>query len=168
MKKTLWILALIILFCILVSKAHGDPLPSPIKPAYAYQLASTTDPSPIGESVVDGTYISPPIVKKVSSPNSRVALNLILGEKIALEENMNWECLYKLGMAESGWDERRVNTSSGAFGIPQALPAKKLDTYGDRYDPEVQIRWMIDYIERVYKTSCNAYQTQQLRQPHWY
>ncbi|GAA3422617.1 hypothetical protein GCM10018952_75620 [Streptosporangium vulgare] len=33
-----------------------------------------------------------------------------------------WGCLEKLWMKESGWNERAMNTSSGAYGIPQSLP----------------------------------------------
>lgn len=85
--------------------------------------------------------------------------NVHLGQQVALErgiEGREWECLYQLGMRESGWNHLAVNISSGAFGIPQALPASKLDAYGDRNDPAVQIRWMIDYIFKRYITSCRA------------
>jgi hypothetical protein len=69
-------------------------------------------------------------------------------------------------MNESGWYHLAKNKESGAFGIPQSLPASKLDSYGDRYSPEVQIRWMIDYVFQRYGTACNAYSWQVAH--HWY
>lgn len=85
--------------------------------------------------------------------------NVLLGQQIALENGIygeEWECLYTLGMRESGWNHLAKNKTSGAFGIPQSLPASKLDTYGDRNDPSVQIRWFIDYVSQHYQDSCNA------------
>lgn len=47
---------------------------------------------------------------------------------------------------ESGCNPNAVNRSSGACGIPQALPCSKLGTK----DPVAQIRWMQDYVNRRY------------------
>lgn len=102
------------------------------------------------------------VVKSTNTPPSdkslRVEANIALGERLATERfgQEQWTCLYKLGMRESGWDNLIANKSSGAYGIPQSLPASKLDDYGDRHDPEVQIRWMMDYVVQRYKTPCKA------------
>lgn len=86
--------------------------------------------------------------------------NVALGYQIALTRGIigqEWSCFHDLGMRESGWDNTIYNRSgSGAFGIPQALPASKLDAYGDRHDPSVQIMWMIDYVFGRYGTFCKA------------
>ena len=85
--------------------------------------------------------------------------NILLGQQIASTKGIvgpEWECLYQLGMRESGWNHLAKNKTSGAYGIPQSLPASKLDTYGDRHDPAVQIRWFIDYVFARYGTSCKA------------
>ena len=37
-------------------------------------------------------------------------------------------CLNKLWNRESGWNHRAYNESSGAYGIPQALPGSKMAT----------------------------------------
>ncbi len=92
--------------------------------------------------------------------------NVLLGRQIALENGIygeEWECLYLLGMNESGWDHTIWNKGgSGAYGIPQSLPATKMKSYGYDYmtNPAVQIRWMIDYVNQKYKGSCNAYHFQ--------
>ena len=45
-----------------------------------------------------------------------------------------------------------TNASSGAYGIPQALPKSKLATAGEDWEtnPVTQIRWMINYVNTRY------------------
>ena len=95
--------------------------------------------------------------------------NVTLGQQIANLQGITdkeWVCLYNLGMKESGWNHLATNKASGAFGIPQSLPASKIDTFGDRYDPAVQIRWMLNYISVRYGTPCKAYYWQVAH--NWY
>jgi hypothetical protein len=67
-------------------------------------------------------------------------------------------CLDKLWTKESGW---RVNArnSSGAYGIPQALPGSKMAAYGDDWqtNPEPQVKWGLQYIKGKYGTPCGAW-----------
>lgn len=49
---------------------------------------------------------------------------------------------------ESGCNPNAVNRSSGAAGIPQALPASKIAHCG--VDPVCQIRWMQNYVNARY------------------
>ena len=60
---------------------------------------------------------------------------------------------------ESGWNELAYNASSGACGIPQALPCSKMSAFGDDYEtnPATQIRWGLDYIQNRYGTPTAAY-----------
>lgn len=60
--------------------------------------------------------------------------------------------LYMLWERESGWNPTAMNPLSGAFGIPQALPAVKMVTAGLDWatDPYTQITWGIDYIRAAY------------------
>lgn len=68
-------------------------------------------------------------------------------------------CLNKLWDKESGWNHRAYNSSSGAYGIPQALPGSKMGTVGDdwRTNPATQIEWGLGYIEGRYGTPCSAW-----------
>ncbi len=68
-------------------------------------------------------------------------------------------CLDKLWAKESGWNHRAINPSSGAGGIPQALPMSKMSTAGADYrtNPTTQIRWGLGYIKGRYKTPCAAW-----------
>lgn len=66
-----------------------------------------------------------------------------------------FNCLYALWNRESGWNPLAHNPSSGAHGIPQALPGSKmgLGWYSNVY---VQIRWGLGYISARYGTPCVA------------
>ncbi|WP_157622457.1 hypothetical protein [Nostocoides sp. Soil756] len=81
-----------------------------------------------------------------------------------------WPCLEQLWTGESDWRWWVSNSSSGAYGIPQSLPASKMATVGDdwRTNPVTQIRWGLDYIKRSYGTPCNALNMWNSRSPHWY
>ena len=60
--------------------------------------------------------------------------------------------------AESGWNPHARNGSSGAYGIPQSLPASKLASAGKdwRDNPITQIKWMVNYIKGRYGTAMAA------------
>lgn len=60
--------------------------------------------------------------------------------------------LDNLWTRESGWNHLAYNSSSGAYGIPQALPGSKMSSHGDDWEtnPETQIRWGLDYIKNRY------------------
>ena len=60
---------------------------------------------------------------------------------------------------ESRWSPTAHNSSSGAHGIPQSLPASKMASEGDDYyyNPETQIRWGLGYISGRYGSPSNAW-----------
>lgn len=69
-----------------------------------------------------------------------------------------WTCLDELWGRESRWETTASNGSSGAYGIPQALPAWKMASAGAdwRTNPVTQIRWGLSYIADKYGTPCIA------------
>jgi len=70
-----------------------------------------------------------------------------------------WTCLDRLWLRESRWNYRAENPSSGAYGIPQALPGWKMSTSGRdwRTNPITQIRWGLGYIKGRYGSPCGAW-----------
>jgi hypothetical protein len=68
-------------------------------------------------------------------------------------------CLVSLWNQESGWNPSALNASSGAYGIPQSLPADKMASVGADWqtNPATQIRWGLGYIQQVYGTPCGAW-----------
>lgn len=51
---------------------------------------------------------------------------------------------------ESGWRVNATNPSSGAYGLPQALPGSKMASAGSdwRTNPVTQLKWMKGYVSR--------------------
>jgi hypothetical protein len=74
-----------------------------------------------------------------------------------------FSCLQPLWNAESGWNVSAANTSSGAYGIPQALPGSKMASAGAEWqtDAATQIRWGLGYIRSVYGSPCGAWSHEQ-------
>ena len=70
-----------------------------------------------------------------------------------------WQCLNWLWTRESGWQMVWNRQGSGAYGIPQSLPASKMASAGADYmtDPVTQIRWGLGYIRSTYQTPCGAW-----------
>jgi hypothetical protein len=70
-----------------------------------------------------------------------------------------FDCLVALWSKESGWRVNAYNASSGAYGIPQALPGSKMATAGDDWEtnPATQISWGLGYITGRYGTPCGAW-----------
>ncbi len=81
-----------------------------------------------------------------------------------------WSCLENLWVGESGWNYKAANSSSGAYGIPQALPASKMASVAGDYrtNPVTQIAWGMGYIKASYGSPCNAWSLWNNRSPHWY
>ncbi len=69
-----------------------------------------------------------------------------------------FSCLVKLWERESNWRWNATNRSSGAYGIPQSLPASKMASAGAdwRTNPETQILWGLGYIDGRYGSPCAA------------
>ncbi|MBQ3292094.1 MAG: hypothetical protein IJH43_06945 [Mogibacterium sp.] len=67
--------------------------------------------------------------------------------------------LINLWNRESGWNPSSHNRSSGAHGIPQALPASKMASEGSDYytNGNTQIRWGLGYISSRYGSPSNAW-----------
>ena len=70
-----------------------------------------------------------------------------------------YQCLVLLWNRESQWNPYAENSSSGAYGIPQALPGSKMASAGAdwRTNPITQINWGIGYIKGRYGTPCSAW-----------
>ncbi len=71
----------------------------------------------------------------------------------------DFDCLVSLWNKESGWNPYAHNSSSGAHGIAQALPASKMSSHGSDYmtNYKTQINWGLSYIKSRYGTPANAW-----------
>ncbi len=70
-----------------------------------------------------------------------------------------FDCFDNIIMRESKWDINATNPSSGAYGIPQALPGSKMASEGSdwRTNPATQIIWGIKYMKDRYGSPCGAW-----------
>ncbi|HWM17051.1 MAG TPA: phospholipase [Microbacterium sp.] len=79
-----------------------------------------------------------------------------------------FSCLVSLWDKESGWNYQAYNDSSGATGIPQALPGSKMASAGSDWESNAvtQIAWGLGYIGAVYGSPCSAWGHSQ--STNWY
>jgi hypothetical protein len=70
-----------------------------------------------------------------------------------------FSCLDSLWTRESNWDVTASNASSGAYGIPQALPGAKMASAGSDWatSATTQIKWGLTYIQGIYGSPCGAW-----------
>ncbi len=66
--------------------------------------------------------------------------------------------LVTLWNRESGWNPSAKNRSSGAYGIPQALPGSKMASSGSDWatNYQTQINWGLNYIKGRYGNPSSA------------
>ena len=96
----------------------------------------------------------------------KVAKSILMDEYGFSEKE--YKCLNQLWTKESNWNYKSRNKKSGAHGIPQALPASKMNVVSTdwRTNPVTQIRWGLRYISIRYETPCKAWAKH--KRSNWY
>jgi Transglycosylase SLT domain len=134
--------------------------------SFANAVAST----PLSAGVAEGT-VPAQVTEGSGNLNPNVGAggsgNQVLGQSLAglygWGSGSEWDALVKLWNQESGWNNRAMNASSGAYGIPQALPYSKMpkaawpESGGGTSDPTAQIKWGLDYIKGRYGSPSAAW-----------
>jgi hypothetical protein len=97
-----------------------------------------------------------------SAPTDPTGAQLIARDLMAAQYGWGedqFACLVPLWARESGWNVNAYNSSSGATGIPQALPGSKMASAGADWqtNPATQITWGLGYIAGRYGTPCAAW-----------
>jgi hypothetical protein len=97
--------------------------------------------------------------------NKAIGCALLLSAGFKLDQ---MPCLDKLWTRESHWNTSATNSSSGAYGIPQASPGSKMASIASdwRTNPATQIKWGLGYIEGRYTNPCGAWT--QSQNTGWY
>lgn len=116
--------------------------------AKAEESASSSSPSSASVPSVD-VNVDPASAQGIA--RSMMASNYGWGDD-------QFSCLVSLWNRESGWRVNAAN-SSGAYGIPQALPGSKMSSAGADWEtnPATQIAWGLGYISGRYGTPCGAW-----------
>jgi hypothetical protein len=88
--------------------------------------------------------------------NRLIACNLLPSFGFATSQMSSLDPMWE---HESGWNAKAQNPSSGAYGIPQALPGSKMATAGSDWstNPATQIKWGLDYIKQRYGSPAAAW-----------
>lgn len=131
-------------------------------------LAESVTVAPVNQVVHVGTFVppSPADIPAVEPGTSRaIGLEMVLARGWSEAE---FACLDQLWSRESGWRTNASNASSGAYGIPQALPGSKMATVGADWqtNPRTQIEWGLGYIAGRYGTPCGAWA--HFQNTNWY
>ena len=133
------------------------------------QPAVTVNLARGGYEVLTGSAASKVFVELAVIPNKGSVQNIAYGKMSGFGWGRDqYSCLVKLWDRESNWRINAFNPSSGAYGIPQALPGNKMATAGPDWltNPETQINWGLNYISARYGSPCSALShSDQLR---WY
>ncbi|MEU7063508.1 transglycosylase SLT domain-containing protein [Streptomyces sp. NPDC053429] len=79
-----------------------------------------------------------------------------------------FQCFSNIINEESTWNYQAVNSSSGAYGLVQALPGSKMASAGAdwRTNPATQIEWGLGYMNDRYGSPCSAWSFHQAN--GWY
>lgn len=162
--------------------AQDVPVPVPLEPTY-----TTQDARAAGQQARAAAYragVAPRAAVVATRTVRRVAATSIARIAVAKEkalvklysprwaqqwakrymaEHYGWtgaeyQALLGLWQRESEWDFRAENPSSGAYGIPQSLPASKMGSVAPdwRTNPRTQIRWGLKYIKSTYGSPSAA------------
>lgn len=140
--------------------ALADPHPDAAAPAAAATAG------PVAEAPADPVFMTAALAVRLVPAHRHRPLRSLpprrIGHLLAHRAGWRggeWSCLDALWTRESHWRVHDTNAHSGAYGIPQALPAEKMGTVaGDwRNDPVTQIRWGLHYIDVRYGSPCAAW-----------
>ena len=79
--------------------------------------------------------------------------------KKMIGDDAQYECFSKIVEHESDWNVNAKNSSSGAYGLVQALPGDKMASAGSDWktNAATQIEWGLDYMKDRYGSACGAW-----------
>jgi hypothetical protein len=127
--------------------------PAIVNPDQVMTSQSAAANSSSGSTSTTTVNVPPP------DPGTAQSIGYNMLPQFGFNQTTQWTCLLDLWNRESGWLYDAENPSSGAYGIPQALPGDKMASAGADWqtDPATQIEWSLGYISQTYGTPCNAY-----------
>jgi hypothetical protein len=132
----------------------------PAAPAHSIALdafsASAGSPKSAQPSVSGGTASGGGKAKRKSTAKA-IAWRM-LGH-LHWSAHRQYRDLNRLWTRESGWNIHASNPSSGAYGIPQAVPGSKMASAGSHWQSSArtQIRWGLRYIRDRYGSPRQAW-----------
>lgn len=129
------------------------------------QPAADAQTNPIqapADSSGSGGSSNAPTSAKGGTVAQNQSIAKMLGSSYGWSSGAEWDALVWLWQHESNWSNTAENPSSGAYGIPQALPATKLPKagrppkLGGTSDTGAQVSWGLNYIKTRYGSPTKA------------
>lgn len=170
---------------------------SPIQMLHAAVLGQNPKNTPVTQGINYGPLPSTPNMpgsggsgdagQQPANAAQAIAKNLM--PSYGWNDPADWTALVNLWNMESGWNNLAWNSSSGAFGIAQALghgvagqdanvniPSAGRVVNVNEYpthaansgDPTAQIEWGMNYIKQRYGNPQMAWAHEMSNNPHWY
>ncbi|MGN6723473.1 MAG: lytic transglycosylase domain-containing protein [Marmoricola sp.] len=141
------------------SKFLSDRAPSVSRSLDRQAFARTVKAAALSSTrgaAVSGTVRINPVQKAVAQGDPK-AITIALMPSFGFSPS-DFSCIDQIWTQESGWNVHADNPSSGAYGIPQALPGSKMASAGADWqnNATTQIKWGLGYIKASYGTPCNA------------
>ncbi len=99
-----------------------------------------------------------PTTAKAAAPAAAPASAKAIAQK-KIPDPAQFAAFDKIVSHESGWNPSATNSSSGAYGLVQALPASKMASAGADWktNPETQIEWGLKYMNDRYGSPVGAW-----------
>ncbi|MEU9223468.1 transglycosylase SLT domain-containing protein [Streptomyces massasporeus] len=102
-----------------------------------------------------GTLIAtgPAQALPAQAPSAQTVAKKMIGD------DAQYECFSRIVEHESDWNVNAKNSSSGAYGLVQALPGDKMASAGSDWktNAATQIEWGLDYMKDRYGSACGAW-----------
>ena len=169
----------------------GTPAPSSSSSAAPTSAGSSTPPVPSSTSTSTPTATrsetplpsqTPTTSKTTTTPkpsssssgssSTNMGYNATPAQAKAIAESVvpssQFLCFSNIIERESSWNIHATNPSSGAYGLPQALPGYKMASMGADWQNSalVQIKWALSYMTGRYGSPCAAWAFWQAH--NWY
>jgi len=134
-------------------------------------IAATPLPTPTPEPTPEPTIIPTPVATPVpTAPPTPWPTAAPVVVPVASGSHTDWmtaagivasdyACADAIILRESGYNVHATNPSSGAYGLPQALPGSKMASAGSDWqvNPITQLKWMATYVAERYGGFCPAW-----------
>jgi hypothetical protein len=140
-----------------MSVAAKPKVVSPTKVMASQSAAANASSSSSGNSNSSASS-NDPVNLPAPDPGTARRIGFDMLPQFGFSQSTQWSCLDDLWTRESNWIYNAEN-ASGAYGIPQSLPASKMASAGSDYltNPSTQIKWGLGYITDIYGTPCGAW-----------
>jgi hypothetical protein len=131
------------------------------------QQAAVASPTPTHSATPTASHTPAPSATPTATPSPAPS-----GSPQSIAQSMlksfgwsssQFSCLKPLWQHESSWSVSASNSSTGAYGIPQAAPGSKMASAGPDWktNASTQIKWGLGYIKDTYGSPCAAWSHEQ-------